>query len=1263
MNTSHNVSSRDCDQSDPRSSVSQGRSALPLTRSLVLLASLVLPAALSGQVAPAPSASAAAAEETIRLNPFEVSEAVDDSFSTQSVGTGGRLVIDMKDMPAQYSVINRAFIDALGITNLEEAASWAPGQSFSPESSLGSSVGTFGRFQQRGQTTLLTADTGSVSSASTGTQRNFFQNSAAGTQDSYAIETFDFGQGANGILFGSGGASGAFNGGSGGLSGVSSVQTKRARLDAPKTTIGVEVGAWDYRRVTIDYNRPITERIGVRINAVDSDAHGYKDHYEDQRRGMQITSTYRLSKTAELSIEASYDKTNVNSPQMPNENMSGWDGRTVARGLIDSTMIPGTQNNSGGLTKSYGQILGTTTPLNWGGEANGVERFNGVGNNANAYHWDLGTNTIMNTRGTLVSRRANATSRTPLWSSTAPNGQFFVQGTRPQTTTSFGVNGNQDVGFGVSNRSWLNMAGLPLDMYNRVAASSRFRMFGIRENLGWEGPATESRSRDLQFSFSQRIGNNFAFGLGGDWNRVQRDGRIMGRNVNTVRLDLNQTLPDGSPNPHYLEMFSSSGTDGIGSQSSITVDQALRVNFGYVLKAGKWGNYNFNLNGNVSARYVDQGLRRLVIDSAPNDPALSTLLRDPRAGVANAAVRMMIYDSYDKGYREPRTPTALTLINSQWTGTGTEGDTNAFVPTVTKSDIVTRWTYAVGNTPVGNASAVNSTFQSRNLALQTTAKWWEDKIVFVGGYRRDYNSNITRHVVPAQYFPSIDTISRPGGLVVPEGRWDGVTRYFKPLFNGTAQQYFALSYRPRNGSGAQVGSARLAATRPTTTLPGGKDGGNLNGSFVVMDPRYASDIFRDDFSPPKIKEYGSTKTYGVTYNVTPWLAPYINRSTAILPTSPSSANSTTPNVNLFGGLLPTTVAESTDFGARFNFLGGKLSGKYNYYSSTRFDDPSGNGVITQMNNLINANRWDDTDAASGATSGINQLGIAPLNANGDVSDTGNFGWEAEISAQIIPGLRLTLNGGASSNFEEQSTAYRLTRQYMTTPDRIAEFKALLEDAGASLDTTQKPVSNGQPVKSAPGLAVLVPLPGKGIGLDSTSAVNAYNNLWIQYEQLGTAATRSRNTPTANFFADYRVQSGAAKGLQIGAGVQWQGPTSIGNKGNWTVLANDPVLGQVAIDDPSVNTNDLIWRTGAMRTQANLSYTFQLKNNRTLALALRINNIVTKPILYGTVSRQPTGDLTKPNRVTLISGNPTTVNDPMNARLTATYTFGGGARGR
>ncbi len=1260
MTTSKTVSSREARPTASLCSNRRGVSPLQLSSTLLALSLLALPISLHAQAASAPSAAASSSAETVKLNPFDVTEAVDDSFNTSTVGTGGRMVLELKDVPAQYSVINRAFIDALGITDINEAASWAPGQSFNPGSGLGDSDGQFGRFQQRGLTQLTTPNSTNSSGSSTGAQKNFFQNSAAGTQDAYSVESFDFGQGPNGILFGGAQSTGQFqaSAGAAGLAGVQSTQTKKARLDRAQTSISAEIGAYDYRRITIDYNRPLTERIGIRINTVDLDSHGYVDHKENQKRGLSIASTFRLSNTADLTVEVSYDKSNQHNPVAPGESISGWDGLTVGRGLIDSTMVPNTQNNTGGLSKSYGSILGTSTPLNWGGEANGVSRFNG---NANAYYWDYSTNQIMNMRGMLVARRANSTSRTPLWSKTAPNGQFFVQGTRPQTTTSNGITGNQDVGFGVTNRSWLNLSGLPLDMFARATANSKFYPLGVRENMAWEGPAQESRSRDLQFSFSQRIGNNIALGLQGDWNRNQTDGRLMDRQVNNFQLDLNQLLPDGSPNTHFLQMFSASAGDAIGIQHSIATDKGLRANVQYNLNAGKYGAYVFNLNGNASNRRYDYGLYMQAITSAPNDPALKAQVLDPRSWALSSPVRMLTYQNENRGYREARTVTDFKLINSKWTGTGNEGDTNAFTPTVTTSQAQTRWTLS----SFGQAPAVIQDFLAEQLALQATGRWFDGKVVFLGGYRRDLNKTMTKQIMLPSFQPTIDAITRPLGYaaMMPNGgntRADGVTRFWKPKFRGTMADYYKLTYTPRDANGVQVGSPRLASTRPMTTITtGGVDGGQLNGTFQVMDPRSVADQFRDDWGVPDLRTYGSTKTYGVTYNVTSWFAPYINKSDQILPVTLSSASTSTPPVDMLGNASKDMLAKGTDFGARFSFLNGKISGKYNYYNTTRYNNPASNSVISNINTLINANRWDDINTSNGASSAINQLGIIPLNSNGDYNTSSNYGYEWELSATVLSGLRLTVNGGASSGATDNSTFYPLTKAYMATPARVAEFRALLEDAGASLDTTQKPLSNGHPVNAAAGLAVLAAMPGKSLGLDSTNAVNGYNNLWIAYDQLGTNATRSRNTPSGNIFADYRVQSGFAKGLQMGAGVQWQGPRNLGSKSGFTVNTTDPILGLMAIDDPTVNNTDIIWVSGALRTQANFSYTFKMKDARTLALALRVNNINVRPLRYGSVSRQPTGDLTKPNRISWEAGNPVEINDPMNFRLTATYTFGGG----
>jgi hypothetical protein len=420
-----------------------------------------------------------------------------------------------------------------------------------------------------------------------------------------------------------------------------------------------------------------------------------------------------------------------------------------------------------------------------------------------------------------------------------------------------------------------------------------------------------------------------------------------------------------------------------------------------------------------------------------------------------------------------------------------------------------------------------------------------------------------------------------------------------------------------------------------------------------MNPIYKNDLFRDDFSPPVSRQYGTTKTYGLTYNATKWFAPYINKSDQLIPSDQAA-------LDMFMNVRKDIIAKGTDFGARFNFLNGKLSAKYNYFNTTRYNNTATNNVITQINNLINANRWDDNDPVTSG-SAINSLGVDPLPGNPDYSTARNFGYEIEISGQIGSSLRLTLNGSAGSNGQDNATFYPMTKQYMGDSTKIAQFKALLEDAGGSLDTTQKPLSNGTPVANAPGLAVLLPLPGKGLGLDSTNAVNAYNNIWIQYAQLATNATRTRRTPSANFFADYSVQSGALKGLRVGAGVQWQGVRNAGNLANQTILDPSAAV-PTAIDDPAVNNTDIVWRNGVMRTQANLSYTFRLKNNRTLALALRVNNIGVPSVLYNEVFRQPQGDLTKPNRVSMSSGSFNATNDPLNGRLTATYSFGGG-RGR
>ena len=193
--------------------------AAALRRLATIGALLVLATA---RFASAQTATAAAEQTTpapegaVTLTPFEVNSDRDTGFAAASSLAGGRLASDLRDTPAAFSVINREFIEALNLTDLMQAQNWATGSTFQ------SDIGTFNfttftvRYNSRG--------------VSAGQQlRNFFP--VNGDNDSYALERFDFGRGANSIVFGNGS-----------LGGVSSSTTKRARTDRAFQDVKFERG-------------------------------------------------------------------------------------------------------------------------------------------------------------------------------------------------------------------------------------------------------------------------------------------------------------------------------------------------------------------------------------------------------------------------------------------------------------------------------------------------------------------------------------------------------------------------------------------------------------------------------------------------------------------------------------------------------------------------------------------------------------------------------------------------------------------------------------------------------------------------------------------------------------------------------------------------------------------------------------------------------------------------------------------------------------
>lgn len=228
------------------------RSRLSLRFLILCLApGLVIASAvrLSAQAAPNSSAASVApaapvASDAVVLTPFTVNTDKDNGFSATNAGTATKLGLDMKDMAAAYSVMTGEFLEALGLTNMQDAVLWSTNASPVIDGQGADQFNLPVMFNVRG------------AGQNVGQQRNFF--TTASISDTYNTERIDFGRGPNAVLFNTG-ASDVLGGG------ISS-STKRARFDRDSETIAFTAGSWEYYRTTLDVNRKLTPKLSYGTN-------------------------------------------------------------------------------------------------------------------------------------------------------------------------------------------------------------------------------------------------------------------------------------------------------------------------------------------------------------------------------------------------------------------------------------------------------------------------------------------------------------------------------------------------------------------------------------------------------------------------------------------------------------------------------------------------------------------------------------------------------------------------------------------------------------------------------------------------------------------------------------------------------------------------------------------------------------------------------------------------------------------------------------
>ncbi len=278
-----------------------------------LLFTLATAAVLTARAQTAPAVPPPSSDEAIKLSPFVISTDTDVGFVAADSLAGGRLAGALAETPVAYSVQTREFLDALNLSDLNEALNWTVSATTTPDDGGGQLFGGTGSSTIRGV-------------GSNAVNRNFF---TGGTNPAtYNLERLDYARGPNSVLFGTGT-----------ISGTANAVVKSARLGRNATELRAEIGSWESYRATLDANYSFKSKVAARIVTTWQDTRAWRDWERTQRKGVSPSFTVELTPTTRLSAVGDYyEQKVVAGMNALTDSFSGWDGKTVYSGIQPSTL-------------------------------------------------------------------------------------------------------------------------------------------------------------------------------------------------------------------------------------------------------------------------------------------------------------------------------------------------------------------------------------------------------------------------------------------------------------------------------------------------------------------------------------------------------------------------------------------------------------------------------------------------------------------------------------------------------------------------------------------------------------------------------------------------------------------------------------------------------------------------------------------------------------------------------------------------------------
>ncbi|MEJ1974101.1 MAG: TonB-dependent receptor [Lacunisphaera sp.] len=647
--------------------------------------------------APSPAASPAApaptSDKVVTLSPFVVNTGKDQGFVATSSLAGGRLATDLKDTAAAYTVLTKEFVDAVGITSLADANKWTVNSSAADDDG-----GNMLIFRS------VLANTRGV--ANNGNYRNFFPSTFY--PDGFNIDRYDFARGPNAVLFGAGSIGGSPN-----------VVTKQAVLGKGFTELRTVVGSWDNSRSTIDVNVPMGEKVALRVNALYQDKGGWRQNDFDDKKALHLTSQIELTRHTQVNVEGEWGSFQRNTAFTTiNDRVSGWDGTTVfATGPSSIATALANSSSANRLGNPYILISPALT----------------------------GSDQVFSFGNATATRGGNESAAIPV-------GGVLV--TSP-LSASIGTRG---LLYALNEPSYedrlKNILNSPLVPQ---VTKDFFRNLGPEFTTTLDIPGNTYQYRTFSASINQQVGDNWFFEGAVNYLKELGKSELMDRGqMPVIRLDLVQTLPDGRPNPGFLQPYGEEPRT-VGSNDDLTIN--YRAAAAYVRKGTRFGDFMLNVLGGLQHRVDKQ--RRYIY-------TLTGLTTDPRTwgqtstinGVSvDPRIRYRYYWTINtpgnRGVPELSDPLTVNINGKSYTGTPA---------------------WMVDTTTLANTLDNTTDFSY----LQSALNWkvWDGKLNFFAAVRHDNYESETLTPPPL----GTDAVYGPG--------WNGQTIPFRP---SAPSNYFDLT--------------------------------------------------------------------------------------------------------------------------------------------------------------------------------------------------------------------------------------------------------------------------------------------------------------------------------------------------------------------------------------------------------------------------------------------------------------------------------------